>query len=172
MPLVLAACVNKKDDSDNKVLENKSDAVQKLEDSTDKTDSLKDKGVFSSIKDAVVRNLTIKCKYKTDEDEFYMYVKGKSAAIEGTNTVGGKTQNLKGVIKDYNYYIWAEGSKEGMVIDLTKVRDDDDIDINGKKVKSFDDVISALEENKQSCGTSTAPSSMFEVPTDVEFVAW
>jgi major membrane immunogen (membrane-anchored lipoprotein) len=126
---------------------------------------------FTSVRDAVTKNIVIKCRYKTDDDTFDMYLKGNKAALQAENDVGDKIVKFQGVIKDNKYYLWSDQSTDGMLIDLKKDREDP-LEVNDKPVHSFDEVIDGLETSKESCVNATAPDSMFEVPGNITFKEW
>jgi hypothetical protein len=128
-------------------------------------------GFFTSVRDAVTKNIVIKCRYKTDEDTFDMYLKGNKAALKAETDTGEKIVKFQGVIKDDKYYLWSDQSAEGMLIDLKKDRENP-LEVNDKPVHSFDEVIDELETNKESCVSDTASDAMFEVPENITFKEW
>jgi len=126
------------------------------------------KNAFSSIKDAVDRKLALRCDYIDDNGEKTVAnIVGKQIRLDSQST---STQgNFHGVIKDDKMYIWADQSKDGMMIDFTKIKDDS-LKMGEKPIRSTDDIIAKLEEKKDTCKTTTAAASQFELPTDVKFV--
>lgn len=124
--------------------------------------------VFSTIKEAVTKSIVIECDYSDPEDgeQTKIYFKGPLVGIRpGANS---QTPDMAGLLKDNNIYLWSPSKAEGFVIDLTKVETDSTISVAGKKVKSGDDVINALEAYRQNCKT-TNETGVFELPTTVIF---
>ena len=132
-----------------------------------------DNNFFTSIKDAVTRNMVLKCEYvDADGSKTMTYIHGSSVRMVGADE---KTKNVNGLIKDKKFYVWELNGKEGMIIDMTKIDDNNPLKMGETAVKSEEDVISVLEGQKDKCVVSPVDASFLELPQDVvfkEFGGW
>ena len=129
------------------------------------TETKKD-SVFSSIRDAVTKQIALKCEY-TDENgsKTTTYIKGKTVRMKGN----GEQSNFDGLMKDEKFYMWDNIKKTGMILDLAKTADDGSVKMEDKQIKSIDDVIEVLEEKKNNCVVAAESSGLFEIPSDIKF---
>jgi PBP1b-binding outer membrane lipoprotein LpoB len=126
------------------------------------------KDVFTSIKDAMTKQLILKCDYTSDKNEkMTIYLKGQIVRIEGTGTQA----NVEGLLRDNKFYLWDKVKKEGMELDMAKVTASGSMSIGDKKITSVDDVVTVLEEKKENCAISPESANLLEVPTDVKFLS-
>ena len=125
------------------------------------------KNIFTSIKDAIDKQIVLKCEYNDEETKTATtyYIKGKVVRMRGT----GEQSNIDGLLKDNKFYFWDNQKKEGMILDMAKMAEDGNVSMGDQKVKSTDDVINKLEERKTNCVASPESSGLLEVPTDVKF---
>jgi hypothetical protein len=122
------------------------------------------KNVFTSIKDAVTKQLLLKCEYKDNDSTTITYIKGNMIRMVGT----GKEVGIEGIIKDGKFYLWNTTDKKGMTLDLSKM---EGAKMGETPIKSSDDVVNALEAKKENCALSPESASMFDLPADVTFTA-
>jgi len=120
------------------------------------------KDVFTSIKDAVTKQLTLKCVYDDNGQQTTTYIKGQQVRFSGT----GKEIGVEGLMKDNIFYLWNANDKKGMTIDMTKM---EGAKMGEKPIKSVDDVVTQLEAKKQNCSLSPESNGMFDIPADVSF---
>jgi hypothetical protein len=126
-----------------------------------KTDNVKP-NVFTSIKDAVTKQLTLKCIYNDDGQLTTTYIKGNQVRFSGS----GKEANVEGLMKDGKFHLWNSLEKKGMTLEIAKMTG---AKMGDAPITSVDDVITQLEAKKESCTVSPESNSMFELPTDVNF---
>ena len=126
------------------------------------------KDVFTSIRDAVTRQLTLKCEY-TDEDgqTTTTYIKGQMVRMVGA---GSGTTKIEGLMKDNKFYLWSSENKQGMVLEIAKLTEGG-AKMGEKEIKSIDDVIGVLEEKKDKCKVTSEGAGLFEVPADIKFTS-
>jgi hypothetical protein len=123
--------------------------------------------VFTSIQDAITKQLVLKCEYAdTDGQKTTTYIKGQTVRMVGT----GKEETIQGLMKDNKFYLWDSVKKEGMELDLTKMTADGSVKMGDKPIKSTDDVVAVLQEKKDSCSLSPQSANLLELPTDVKFI--
>jgi len=122
------------------------------------------KDIFTSIKDAVQKQMVLKCEY-TDEDgsKTTTYIKGQTVRMIGQ---GDDKKKIDGLMKDGKFYIWSGENKQGMVIDISKM---EGASMGKTPVNSIDDVISILESQKDKCAISPESSGLLDLPTDIVF---
>lgn len=130
------------------------------------------KNVFTSIKDAVTKQIGLKCEYEDEEGvKATTYIKGTNVYLESEIDNDGEKVKFKGIMKDQKYYLWGDGSDQGMMFDLSKLSSEES-ENNGTKVQTQDEIIAKLEQNKNKCQPENISASMFDTPTDVNFVEW
>jgi hypothetical protein len=122
------------------------------------------KDIFSSIADAVQKQMVLKCEY-TDEDggKTMTYIKGQTVRMMGQ---GDDNKKVDGLMKDGKFYLWSEGNNQGMVIDISKM---EGASMGETPVNSIDDVIRVLESQKDKCVVSPESTGLLDLPTDVKF---
>lgn len=133
------------------------------------------KGIFSSIKDAFNKSITLRCDYLDEAgNNTVTYIKNKKIFLEEdlkTSDQGGvKIQTVKGLIMDDKMYMWSDASDKGLIIDLKQPKDGNAPKMGDKEIRSTDDVISKLEEKKERCKPATIEDSKFELPSTVQFL--
>lgn len=175
LPFFLAACTTKpKTENAPKGNGNKPQTTQQPNNNESDKKADDSKNVFSSIKDALARNIALNCKYEDKEltggVTVNTYIKGNMVYMESTQKISGKDINMQGIMRDNKYYVWSDASPQGMLFDLTKITEKNSATLKGANVKSTDDVINKLEENKQNCKPTTIEDSKFVVPTTIKFV--
>lgn len=141
-------------------------------DTKEETKTEDNKNVFTSIKDAISKQIGLKCEYEDEEGvKATTYVKGNNVYLESDIENEGTTVKFKAVMKDKKYYLWSDENKQGMVFDLSKASSEG-TETNGTKVQTQDEIIAKLEENKNKCRPENIAPSMFDTPSDVSFVEW
>ncbi|NMB70097.1 hypothetical protein GYA27_02750 [candidate division WWE3 bacterium] len=136
------------------------------------TKSEDNKNVFTSIKDAVSKQIGLKCEYEDTEGvKATTYIKGTNVYLESEIDNDGEKVKFKGIMKDQKYYLWGDGSNQGMVFDLSKLSSGES-QTNGTKVQTQDEIIAKLEQNKNRCQPENISASKFDTPSDVNFVEW
>jgi len=132
------------------------------------------KNVFTSIKDAVTKQIGLKCEYEDEEGvKATTYIKGNNVYLESEVDSDEMKTKFKGIIKDQKYYLWSDENKQGMVFDLSKVEtDEEQAEGTQTKVQSQEEIIAKLEQNKNKCRPENIAPSMFETPSDIKFMEW
>jgi len=123
------------------------------------------KGVFTSIKDAVTRQVALKCEYNDDGEITTTYIKGQVVRLVGNN----KSAGVEGLMKDGKFYLWnsqSNSEKKGMIINMSTM---EGAKMGETTIKSVDDVITVLESKKESCTASTESDTLFQLPADITF---
>jgi hypothetical protein len=128
------------------------------------TQNQEDKGIFSSIKDAFNRSLTLRCEF-TDEsgNKSVNYIKNKMIRTE---TIQDGKQ-MYGLFRDNKMYLWGTDSNQGMIFNL------DEMNANAQpgneQVQTADEIINGLEQFKDKCRVDNVADTLFAVPSDVTF---
>ena len=126
--------------------------------------------VFTSIKDAITRSITLRCDYKDDNGKVTVtYIKGQVIRMMADENVKDDAMNVNSLIKDNKMYVWASESKDGMLIDMAAKQNANDTNAGNTKIQGTDDIINDLEQEKNNCRQENAPDSIFEVPMDINF---
>ena len=132
-----------------------------------------DKNFFTSIRDAISKSITLKCLY-VDEDggKSDFYIKGNVLRVQGKIKINENQPEttVYEIAKDNMLYIWSDQSGDGLVVDLTQKRTEENaIKISGKVINSSDDIINVVEAQKQNCHAEVVADSMFEIPGNINF---
>lgn len=124
--------------------------------------------VFTSIKDALSKSLSLKCIYKDERGvQTTTYIKGGAVRVtmEG---VKEKDQPNSIILKDKKMYMWDEVNKTGFTFTMTEPVITPGQEVEAKKSQDAE-VLSEIEKYKDSCKTEVISDSFFSVPTDVKF---
>jgi len=126
------------------------------------------KDVFTSIRDAITKNIALRCEY-TDEsgNTSINYIKGNMIRVD--NEVEGKTMHA--LMKDEKIYIWSDDSKDGFLMDMSNMETSDDFKMGEDVIHDSEDIIAKLESQNR-CMAEGISDSYFEVPRDINFVDW
>ncbi len=133
-------------------------------------------GVFTSIKDALSKSLSLKCVYKDEKGiETTTYIKG--GAVRIIMQAGSDPNQPNNIImKDKKMYMWSDTSKTGFVYTLEEpkdvtpfptVKEEKPEDKTGGNQE--ESVLETIEKYKDACKSEVVADSMFAVPTDVNF---
>lgn len=135
--------------------------------------------IFSSIKDALSKSISLKCVYKNEQGvETTTYI--KNGAVRVMTTESGDTEQPNNfIIKDKKMYMWSDVNKTGFafsVPDSTSTTPyptakEDNTMFSPEKSNSQDQesVLAEIEKYKDACKAETIADSMFSIPTDVKF---
>jgi len=123
--------------------------------------------VFSSIQDALTKNLSLKCDY-VDTKQIHTVAYIKNGVIRSTVTdKNNPSQSGNMIMKDKKMYYWNDAGTIAMVMAMPEVTGAapsvTPTDNNGQQV------MSNLEQYKQSCVVATVDDSLFELPKGVTF---
>ncbi|KKQ23729.1 MAG: hypothetical protein US40_C0007G0043 [Candidatus Roizmanbacteria bacterium GW2011_GWC2_37_13] len=124
--------------------------------------------VFTSIKDALSKSLSLKCVYKDENGvETTTYIKGGAVRVM-MQSGGDPNQPNNIIMKDMRMHMWSDASKTGFVYTLEKSGTDETTSgqANNEQQES---VLAQIEKYKDACKTEIIADSMFSVPTDVNF---
>jgi len=128
-----------------------------------------DKGIFASIRDAISKSIPIKCSF-TDKDgvKSVAYVTKDRVRVEAEKS--GDMPATHGIVKDNKMYIWSELTDKGMVIDFSKITDEQAATMGEGAIRSTDDLIAQIERENDGCAKEVVSDSFFELPANIEFV--
>jgi hypothetical protein len=127
------------------------------------------KNVFTSVKEALTKNITLACEFNESESTFRSYIKNGAVRIitSGDNSI----QAGEMIMKDNRMYVWDSKTKEGFVYDIPKDVDGDSegIGMASQEVVSSERYLDMIDKYKDSCKVATLDDSFFTPPTDVKF---
>lgn len=134
--------------------------------------------VFTSIRDAMSKSMSLKCVYKDEKGiETTTYIKGGAVRVMMTNN-GDVEQPNNIIMKDKKMHMWSDASKTGFVFEVE--------DANVSPAPTFkvekglepekqpgseqqESILAQVEKYKDACKVEVIADSMFMVPTDVQF---
>ncbi len=134
--------------------------VYKAPESSESTET---KGMFTSVKEALSKKMTLACEFSDDKGVVTKsYI--KNGAIRVT-TGDMADQSSEFIMKDDKMYMWNTKTKEGFVYDTP----DANSDITNSQVNQSDAYLNMIDQYKDSCKVTTVSDSYFTLPKDVEF---
>lgn len=135
---------------------------------TGKTEST---NVFTSIKDALSKSLSLKCVYKDEQGiQTTTYIKGGAVRVS-MEGVKEKEQPNSIILKDKKMYMWNEISKTGFtfVMNEPKISPVQNEKLPKANINKDESLLAGIEKYKNSCKTEIIADSFFVPPTDVKF---
>lgn len=129
--------------------------------------------VFTSIKDALSKSVTLECNY-TDDQGRVSKTFIKNGAIRSDYI--GKTEDESGsvIVSGKKMYMWTP-KKEGFTFEIPDVTPEPNVSpaagtgTSGQGLSQKEDLMSNLEKYKQDCKPGVVSDSLFTPPTDVKF---
>lgn len=117
---------------------------------------LQEKGVFTSIKDALTKNVSLTCEFKTpDGQTTKSYIKNGAVRVTSEDS----TQAGEIIILKEKMYIWDTKTKQGYVYN----------NVTGTDVVKSESYLDMIEQYKDSCKVAVVNDSLFTPPTDINF---
>jgi uncharacterized protein (UPF0333 family) len=118
------------------------------------------KSVFTSIKDALSKDVTLVCEFKDDSGvSTKSYIKNGAVRISSEGEI---------VMKDKKMYMWDVKTKEGFVYEIPD-SEDSQIGATSTEINQSESYLNMIETYKDSCKVTSVEDSYFELPKDVKF---
>lgn len=135
--------------------------------------------VFTSIKDALSKSVSLKCVFKDEKGvETTTYIKNGAVRVMMSSSADNKDPNNY-VMKDKKMYMWSETTKEGIVISLEEPKNVTPFPTVANQGSTApegssgsgqqESILAEIEKYKDACKPEVVADSMFTVPTDVKF---
>lgn len=121
--------------------------------------------VFTSIKDALSKSMSLKCEYPDPTNKGLVitsYIKNGAVRV-GNFTMTDKNKG-NAIIKNNQMWVWNEGEKTGMLISLKTDKTQEQAE-KDQQQQTLDEI----EKNKQYCKVDVVADSLFNPPADVKF---
>lgn len=133
--------------------------------------------VFTSIKDALSKSLSLECLYKDEKGtETKTYIKGGAVRVETKTLAEGKETNSQIIFKDKKMYNWDEATKKGVIFEIPEetLKDVENLKTTPQQNQTSgenkgESLLADIEKYKDSCKPAVVSDSLFTPPTDVEF---
>jgi hypothetical protein len=133
--------------------------------------------VFTSIKDALSKSMSLKCVYKDEKGiETTTYIKGGAVRVMlAKTTEQNQPDNI--VMKDKKMYMWTDTTKTGFTFTLNEPKNISPVPSikmeKGLEKKTDENqqesILAGIEKFKDSCKVEVIADSFFAIPTDVKF---
>lgn len=127
--------------------------------------------VFTSIKDALSKSMSLKCVYKDEKGaETISYIKGGAVRVMVTET--GETEQYENILmKDKKMYMWSDKTKQGFTLVIKEPENISPVQQTGDENTKQDQesVLAQIEKYKDACKVEVIADSYFTVPSDVQF---
>jgi hypothetical protein len=144
--------------------------TQTEQQATEQQQATEKPNVFATIKDAIARQIALKCDYTDDKgNTTETYIKGSQIYMEGSTKVADKDVTFNGIMKDNKFYVWTNQSDKGLAFDLTKKVEGTTMKMGETAITSTDDVIKELEKEKNKCSPTSIADSKFDLPSGISF---
>ncbi len=118
------------------------------------------KSVFTSIKDALSKDVTLVCEFKDDSGvSTKSYIKNGAVRISSEGEI---------VMKDKKMYMWDVKTKEGFVYEIPD-SEESQIGATTTEINQSESYLNMIETYKDSCKVTSVEDSYFELPKDVKF---
>lgn len=130
------------------------------------TSSTQQGNVFTSIKDALSKSVSLQCDF-TDEAGRKTTGYIKAGAIRADIIAKTAEESGSVIIKNNKMYFW--NSKEGMELDLSETGDKTKAPNAPQGQEKSDSIMNSFEQYKQSCKPAVVSDSLFTPPADVRF---
>lgn len=124
--------------------------------------------IFSSIQDALSKNLVLKCDIKTPEgSKTTTYIKAGKIRVDTT----GKTADAAGsvIMKDNKMYFWNDQGGFMMEFNLSDIEKNTQDNAQQTNVQDPKEYLSMIEKYKDSCSPAAVDDSLFVPPANVKF---
>ena len=127
--------------------------------------------VFTSIKDALTKSLSLECTYKDERGtETKTYIKAGAVRLDAQSTAAGTGANSQVIFKDRKMYSWDPTTKKGVVMEIPE----ENLNVTPSEQKAPVDnqgesFFKEIEKYKDACKTAVVSDSLFVPPVDVEF---
>ena len=134
-------------------------------------------GVFTSIKDALSKSLSLKCVYKDDKGvETTTYIKGGAVRVMMSN-LQDPTQPNNVIMKDKKMYMWSDANKTGFTLVVEEPKNvspvpttkEEAITPTKESSNQQESFLAEIEKYKNMCKPEVVADSQFAIPTDVKF---
>lgn len=118
------------------------------------------KSVFTSIKDALSKDVTLVCEFKDDSGvSTKSYIKNGAVRISSEGEI---------VMKDKKMYMWDVKTKEGFIYEIPD-SEESQIGATSTEINQSESYLNMIETYKDSCKVTSVEDSYFELPKDVKF---
>ena len=129
--------------------------------------------VFTSIKDALSKSLSLQCNFKDEQgQDTTTYIKAGGVRVVMNNTKDASQPNNV-MMKDKKMYMWSDKTKEGFTftLDVPVVSPTvkGNVSENNTGASKQDSILATIEKYKNDCKPAVIADSFFAVPTDVKF---
>lgn len=119
-------------------------------------------GLFTSVKDAISKKMTLSCEFKDDSGtSTKSYIKNGAVRISSK----GQSQETEFILKDKKMYMWDLKTKQGYIYE---VPDSEGQEPNTETTQG-DAYLNMIDQYKESCKVTTVEDSYFETPQDINF---
>lgn len=128
----------------------------------------KDNNIFTSVKDALSKDLTLYCEFSDNNSSFKSYIKNGSVRVVNNSKEDGRSGDM--IMKQGKMYIWDNTTKTGFVYEIPKEENSEkDFGLSEKDTIKADMYLNLIDKYKDSCKVSAVEDSFFDEPKDVEF---
>lgn len=125
------------------------------------------KDVFTSIKDALSKKMTLVCDFKDETGtSTKSYIKNGAVRVSSSGEAG---QASEIIIKDKKMYMWDINTKQGFAYDIPDVESKGEVGTSDNEINQSENYLNMIDKYKDSCKVSTVEDSYFSPPTDIVF---
>lgn len=126
------------------------------------------KDVFTSIKDAMSKKMTLVCEFKDETGiSTKSYIKNGAVRVT-TNNEASENKSGDIIIKDKKMYMWDIKTKQGFVYDIPDEEGEKGVGSTDETSQS-ENYLNMIDKYKDSCKVAAVEDSYFTPPTDINF---
>lgn len=123
-------------------------------------DTTENKSVFTSIKDALSKDVTLVCEFKDETGvSTKSYIKNGAVRISSEGEI---------IMRDKKMYMWDVKTKEGFVYEIPD-SEDNEIGATTTEINQSESYLNMIETYKDSCKVTSVEDSYFDLPKDIKF---
>lgn len=124
------------------------------------------KNVFTSIKDALSKDLTLTCEFNDEKgNTTKSYIKNGAVRI---STIGSDTKGGEIIMRDKKMYMWDEITKEGFIYEIPD-EEKGNVGMTGQDINQSEAYLNIIDKYKDSCKTAVIEDSYFVEPKGINF---
>lgn len=127
------------------------------------------KNVFTSVKDALSKNITLVCDFNDEQGtSTKSYIKNGAVRVSTSDSLNSSGEII---MKDKKMYMWDMKTKTGFIYEVEDSEEGqtNQVGMTGSEVVKSEQYLDMIEKYKDSCKVATVEDSYFTPPTDVKF---
>lgn len=128
----------------------------------------KNGSVFTSIKDALSKDVTLYCDFNEGNVSFKSYIKNGAVRVTTSSTEKGQSGDM--IMKNNKMYIWDSTTKTGFIYDVPEDSESSNVSVDSSSsTTGSTNYLGLIDQYKDSCKVTAVEDSLFVEPKDIDF---